>query len=216
MANVGDTLTEPETGWKRIDDTDSNFKYEGTWVTHNGGDLLVGGTHHVSYDPKAAICFNFTGNKIRIICTKNNDRSPYNIIKIDGTEYHYQENALSIVCRYLVFEKDDLGDKEHSVEILHYNDSKALTLDAIDIIDTGDMKPYNPQVDFSGRLLRITLIDSSDHDYQLSVDEIAAFVKWYNGYTSTDAHAYALNKKIGSHVSMEYVAFEKIISFEVV
>lgn len=28
---VGDQLLQPEAGWKRIDDTDSSFKYVGDW-----------------------------------------------------------------------------------------------------------------------------------------------------------------------------------------
>jgi len=75
---------------------------------------------------------------------------------------------------------------------------------------------FNPEPAAINKLLRVTLIDSSDHDYQLSADEIAAFVKWYNGHASTDTHAYGLSKKIGTQASTEYVAFEKIISFEVI
>ncbi|WP_019555183.1 LamG domain-containing protein [Propionispira raffinosivorans] len=75
---------------------------------------------------------------------------------------------------------------------------------------------FDPMPTKTNNLLRITLNDSSDHDYQLSAEEIAAFVKWYNRHASTDTNAYGLSKKIGTQVSTEYVAFEKIISFEVI
>ena len=75
---------------------------------------------------------------------------------------------------------------------------------------------FNPEPIATNNLLRITLADSSDHDYQLTANEIAAFVKWYNGYAGTDTHAYGLSKKVGTQKSTEYVAFEKIISFEVI
>ncbi|MBU2702277.1 hypothetical protein Ga0466249_003404 [Sporomusaceae bacterium BoRhaA] len=65
------------------------------------------------------------------------------------------------------------------------------------------------------QLLRVTVSDSSDHDYQLSSTEIDSFVNWFMKHASTDTAGYMLNKKVGTQESKEYLAFEKIISFEV-
>ncbi|MBU2700586.1 hypothetical protein Ga0466249_001678 [Sporomusaceae bacterium BoRhaA] len=67
----------------------------------------------------------------------------------------------------------------------------------------------------SKALLVVTVIDSSDHDYQLSPTEIDSFVNWFMNHASTDTAGYMLNKKVGTQESKEYLAFEKIISFEI-
>ena len=63
--------------------------------------------------------------------------------------------------------------------------------------------------------LRVTVIDSSDHDYQLTPTEVEGFVNWFMKHTNTDTAGYMLTKKLGSQSSKEYVAYDKIISFEV-
>ncbi|SHI66096.1 hypothetical protein [Propionispora hippei] len=65
-------------------------------------------------------------------------------------------------------------------------------------------------------LLRVTVIDSSDHDYQLSLSEINSFINWFMNHTNSDTAGYMLNKKVGTQVNKEYLAFDKIISFEVI
>lgn len=55
---------------------------------------------------------------------------------------------------------------------------------------------FDPEPVAINKLLRVTLNDSSDHDYQLSSDEIAAFVKWYNGHASTDHMLMELAKRL--------------------
>jgi hypothetical protein len=64
-------------------------------------------------------------------------------------------------------------------------------------------------------LLRVTMLDSSERDYQLTTTEIDGFVNWFNSHTSTNTTSYMLNKKVGTQNSKEYLTFDKIISFEV-
>ncbi|MCE5286952.1 MAG: hypothetical protein LLG02_14060 [Pelosinus sp.] len=66
------------------------------------------------------------------------------------------------------------------------------------------------------QLLRVTVIDSSDHDYQLSSAEIDGFVNWFLKHANADTAGYMLAKKVGTQTSKEYLAFDKIISFEVI
>ena len=64
-------------------------------------------------------------------------------------------------------------------------------------------------------LLCVTMIDSSEREYQLSTAEIDAFINWFSRTVGTGTTCYVLNKNVGVHNSKEYLAFEKIISFEV-
>ncbi|WP_371364507.1 hypothetical protein SRRS_51930 [Sporomusa rhizae] len=65
------------------------------------------------------------------------------------------------------------------------------------------------------RLLRVTVIDSSERDFQMPIADIDAFVNWFMKHTSADTAGYMLTKKVGTQSSKEYLAFDKIISFEV-
>lgn len=64
-------------------------------------------------------------------------------------------------------------------------------------------------------VLRVTMIDSSEREYQLITTEIDGFINWINNHTSGDPASYLLNKNVGLHSSKEYLLFDKIISFEV-
>lgn len=77
-------------------------------------------------------------------------------------------------------------------------------------IDDFDPDPVNQA------LLVVTMLDSSDREFQLSATEIDGFVNWYNHHASADTASYSLSKNIGVQGSKEYLSFEKIISFEVI
>lgn len=62
-------------------------------------------------------------------------------------------------------------------------------------------------------LLRVTMSDSSEREYKLPMAEFTGFVNWYDHEVVTGTTVYVLNKMTGSK---EYLAFDKIISFEVV
>jgi hypothetical protein len=68
----------------------------------------------------------------------------------------------------------------------------------------------------SNALLRVTMLDSSEREYQISTDEIDGFINWLNQHVSTDTVSYMLNKIETLQNSKEYLVFDKIISFEVI
>ncbi|MCC5468660.1 LamG-like jellyroll fold domain-containing protein [Pelosinus baikalensis] len=72
-----------------------------------------------------------------------------------------------------------------------------------------------PQAPSGQALLRVTMIDSSEREYQLSAFEIDGFINWYTRTVDTGTTCYMLNKNIGLQNSKEYLAFDKVISFEV-
>ncbi|CUH96768.1 hypothetical protein P22_2879 [Propionispora sp. 2/2-37] len=76
--------------------------------------------------------------------------------------------------------------------------------------------PQAAPVEEGQGLLRVTMIDSSEREYQLSDSEINGFITWHQNHVSTDVASYMLKKKVGLQSSKEYLTFDKIISFEVI
>jgi hypothetical protein len=63
-------------------------------------------------------------------------------------------------------------------------------------------------------LLRITMSDSSEREYEVNTTEFASFLTWFNRTIGTENSYYSFDKTVGSQSSTEYLAFEKIISFK--
>lgn len=62
-------------------------------------------------------------------------------------------------------------------------------------------------------LLRVTMTDSSEREYKLSIAEINDFMAWMDRPATAGTSFYTFNKSITD--SKEYLLFDKIISFEV-
>lgn len=65
-------------------------------------------------------------------------------------------------------------------------------------------------------ILRITMNDSSEREYELNSTEVEVFITWCNRTVDTGDSYYVFDKTVGSQNSKEYLFFEKIISFEVI
>jgi hypothetical protein len=142
MATVGQQLTAPEAGWKRYDDTDKNISYIGNWISVPSSP--VGAAYSGSYIHNNTIgnCvrFKFTGSKIRIIhyCCSNNSKNIE--VNIDGQVSTYSASYID-KSQVLVFEKLGLSDSEHYI-ILTNKTSAYQTFDAVDIDESGELKPF--------------------------------------------------------------------------
>ncbi|MFC0903900.1 cell adhesion protein [Clostridium sp. MT-14] len=141
MANIGDRLTSPEVGWKRIDDINSNITYNSATTSVSMNQAFGGSYHNCSYTETGDIKFNITGDKLRIIGVLYKNGSSDIVIEIDNTIYNFSQFSSSTVYQCLNYEIKDLLYKEHSIHI--YNSSGILYLDAIDIDENGELKPYN-------------------------------------------------------------------------
>lgn len=225
MATVGQQLTAPEAGWKRYDDRNSNISYiGGAWATdalsgeYNTTTTYIPEGTSVAVINASSIKFNFTGTAIRFIQALNQQHSKMVSYKIDGvlegTANLY--TSTSLVRQTLAFEKTGLDNKEHYVEV-YSGDGIRFDFDAIDIDETGKPLPYNPAPDnpeeHDNAILRVTMIDSSEREYKLPKSDIDAFVTWFTRTVGTGTSVYVLNKMTSSK---EYLAFDKIISFEVI
>lgn len=213
MATVGQQLPAPEAGWKRYGNADQNFVYSGNWriVT---ADSYYGGSQHGTVNSNSKIAFKFSGTKLRIITDSNTDHTSNAQIKIDGEVSNFSICDISSGQRFS-FEKTGLASQVHIVEIINLED-KGFGFSAIDIDETGELLPYNSDIKSTSELLRVTMLDSSERDYQLSTTEIDGFINWYMKHTSTDTTGYMLTKKVGTEVSKEYLTLDKVISFEVI
>ncbi|OXB94738.1 hypothetical protein [Parageobacillus galactosidasius] len=136
MATVGQQLTSPESGWKRIDTTDILNKIkilQGNISTvtglvayyYNGTFLSVTGNPF-------KIRFKFTGNKIRLIMNKWSTLSNSVTVKIDNTTYPVFSTSTANQGMSLVFEATGLPDGEHIIDISN-GDGKGIEFDAIDV-----------------------------------------------------------------------------------
>lgn len=142
---VGDVLKEPDPGWKRFDDTDSNIKYEGVWATESNSrhyNSTCHYKHNQSNNPPdknpISVKFNFTGTKLRIIGFLFHIYDANAKILIDGKEElinFFLPVSSSAVYQALVYEKLGLANQEHTVEIK----GTFMNLDAIDIDADGSL-----------------------------------------------------------------------------
>lgn len=145
-ATVGDRLTSPEIGWKRFDDKDPHFIYNGAWTIFNNSDHYNKSKH----DSKAlaSVKFKFYGTKLRIISDKNYDHSNNISIKIDGNEHSYStlnEDHPQIVhpTQTVVYEDKNLDLGFHTVVISNLKAGYFMSLDAVDIDEIGYLIDYN-------------------------------------------------------------------------
>lgn len=142
-AKVGDVLKEPEPGWKRFDDMDSNIRYTGPWF-HNSnavGDsnntLSYKNSNHGTEPTKCE--FVFSGKGIRIISKYINSTSYRDPIKItiDGSSETYTLSPKSTILQCLVYEKLDIEPGIHTVVI----EAQDNIIDAIDVLQGELLSP---------------------------------------------------------------------------
>ncbi|MFA9466785.1 MAG: hypothetical protein ACERKN_21200 [Velocimicrobium sp.] len=221
-ATVGEVVTAPDENWNRYDDSDSKIVYTGIWTRFNnvsnysGSDIYSG-----TAGSKAS--FKFFGTGLRVIAPINNDKNSDIIIKIDGEPFVLNEYASSLKFQVLCFEKIDLLSGYHTVEIIVPSNpltTYATVIDAIDVIGYL-VDDTNIDTDFSGSssILEITMTNGTIKEYSLTIDELEAFLTWYdNRSDGTGKSYYRIPKKsnIKPFLSRkEYLSFDKIYSFEV-
>ncbi|EQB4338201.1 hypothetical protein ACP49_16610 [Clostridium botulinum] len=143
MATIGEQLLQPESGWIRYDDTDSNINYVGTKQIVSGSKYSNGSLMYFQPSENCTIKFNFIGSKIRLIDTMSSNRSSNMNIKIDDVNYIFSDYSPSSIDQRLIFEKTGLLFKEHFVEISNNQKDTVYGLDAIDIDENGRLRPYN-------------------------------------------------------------------------
>ncbi|PFS93020.1 hypothetical protein [Bacillus cereus] len=142
-AKVGDVLKEPEPGWKRFDDTDSNIRYTGPWfhssnaVGDSNNTLSYKNSDHGTEPTKCE--FVFSGKGIRIISKYINSTGYRDPIKItiDGSSETYTLSPKSTILQCLVYEKLEIEPGIHTVVI----EAQDNIIDAIDVLQGELLSP---------------------------------------------------------------------------
>lgn len=132
MATVGQQLLSPETGWTRVNDTDSRLVYSSGWLLDASVSGSYRGNYHYTNLVNATMSFSFNGTGLRFVGAIHPNRSNNITVIIDGISYPSSEYGSSYQLQTLWFEKIDLSDTRHDV-VLKLNNNAYLDLDAIDI-----------------------------------------------------------------------------------
>ncbi|MCT4564484.1 MAG: hypothetical protein N4A68_09290 [Maledivibacter sp.] len=177
-AQIHDQLLEPESGWKRIDDTDALILYTGTWTTWKESTQYNDILHHIPvgavqkdiYDSK--VNFKFYGSKLRIIASRWPEHTETLALKIDGEEVQTANIKGERLKQILVFSVENLNLNIHSVEIYSKTPGR-WDFDAIDIDENGELLDMNtPNIPVN---LTAT---SGDEKVILSCDEVKGADKY--------------------------------------
>lgn len=145
-ATVGSTqLKSPEAGWTRIVDSNPLITYGGTWEVYKDSAYSTGSAHATKLSGSTAN-FWFEGTKVRIIGSRNNNKSTDMKIQIDGISYSFSALG-SQQGDTLLFEKTDLIQGKHQV-IITYNKGTSVdfVLSALDIDGQLTNKPVTLQL----------------------------------------------------------------------
>lgn len=117
MANVGQQLSQPQNGWKRYSALHPSISYLGEWERYVSTNYQFANNVAIqSVKSGDSFTFKFTGTKLLIKCYGNTDTSGFSLI-VDGVNYGNIKTAYGVISSVVVFEKTNLSDQQHNVEI---------------------------------------------------------------------------------------------------
>lgn len=144
-ATVGQQLTSPEEGWKRINDNDSHFLYSTRTMQYQTGvPASYNSDYHFSNEvSNPSVTFNFSGTMLRIIGHLEKQYFTDSEVVIDGVSYG-ELSQYDTGSQGLLFEVNGLSNSVHNVKISGKNTKNwAFQFDAIDIDNTGYLVDIN-------------------------------------------------------------------------
>lgn len=146
MATIGQQLLQPESGWKRYDDSHHCFYRLGIWTYQTDSNHYGGGMWYTN-DLRGSLTIKFTGTKLRLIVNRYFNK-PANIpVKIDNENYGtFSCYGAQLGFQILGFEITNLTDGDHILYIESPADMAAnnnWVVEAIDIDESGTiLYPY--------------------------------------------------------------------------
>ena len=178
MANIGEQLFAPESGWKRIDDTDESFSFFNFNFRNNQADYNR--TSHITQRNGATVNFIFYGSRIRIIGGQGSIFTTATVT-IDGNVYKTTNN-MSFTDRYqiIIFEKTDLQKTIHSVSLIT-DSSGYFIFDCIDIDKNGKLLSQEEYIKMMS-----CYIKQNNKYYSFSEDNYDTTTKMYKEITLND------------------------------
>ena len=186
-ASIGAQLTAAETGWKRILNTNTAFVYT-NFSSGGDGNFSSGTDYYISalnssngYITQASldanghtnrageIKINFTGTKLRIISLLTNSAEESKIhncsVYIDGVYCGqlYDEIKTNVwQYRTLTFEKTDIPDGNHLLQIVVEPSSYRFWFDSIDIADDATVFKPDTSIEFDDYIESDGIVDAFD------------------------------------------------------
>lgn len=147
MANIGDQLLTPESGWQRIDDRDTHFTY--TNMSAETSQNFYNGTYYainILTNTVSSVEFYFYGTKLRLYDQLYSNRNQGTTITIDDSIVEpcsgYSTTNTS-TGMYLYYEKTNLDKRIHHIKIeapaTADSSKSSFAMDCIDIDDDGYM-----------------------------------------------------------------------------
>ncbi len=147
MAIVGQSLVNPEAGWRRYPSNHTSISYIGTWTDNSTSEKI-------SSVVGAKFKFNFTGNRVRIIAHSWSNRTDMRVL-IDGKiSQDYKTDVGKNETWILVYENNSLQSREHSIEVTHLGTNILSSLQAIDVNSTGELLPFNEDIAIKKHLIK--------------------------------------------------------------
>ncbi|MDR9852863.1 hypothetical protein RJP21_04495 [Paenibacillus sp. VCA1] len=231
-ASIGGSLPQPEEGWTRYDNTNPGITYDGIWNTSNGSSTNWNNGYAFTTDSNATAKFGFTGTKIRFIHTLASNNSQAVSITIDGVSEIVNTKTTDITNFALVYEKLNLAQGNHTVELKNLDTrSGRLRVDAIDIdgelfpisqppVTEPEPEPEPEQPSSKRAILVVTMTTGLEKEYDLSMDEVNAFINWYDAKDAGSGPSkYAIDKHDNNKGPFskrtDYLIFNNILTFGV-
>lgn len=139
MANIGDQLLQPESGWKRITETEilDNSTHDNTWVLYEHSSYYNGKFLRCTADSNE-LTFYIKSKNFRFISSGGTSRATDCTISINDTTYDANlKNTTGYIC--LLLEKTNLNDINKIVLRSGTNGDFKFVLDCIDIDMDGSL-----------------------------------------------------------------------------
>lgn len=146
MASIGDQLTNPEYGWKRIDDRHEYIKYKNLTSQYPQSECWSNTYSAIQADKDNEISIKFTGDRIRFIGSVNlpsyrcSEIRAYIDDELVGT---FTQQASSSKHQILLFERTNLSGSVHTVRFVgvtkagEIGTSSQIVFDCVDISESG-------------------------------------------------------------------------------
>jgi len=160
-ATVGQQLMEPESGWKRYDDSDFNIQYKHEFMISGSSDQNYQGCGHKTNMTKSDnqyIYFSFYGSKLRLFDYPCYNASKNSKISFDGGKTFERCSAYGVPSEMytMFYEKIGLENKIHNVVIEIPVEEN--TIFGLDFLDTDGY--LVPTVSFEKLSMDLTVGDS--------------------------------------------------------
>lgn len=136
MATIGQALTTPESGWKRMNADHPLLSYKGSWTTQTNS-AYSGGINKYTSTPGDTISFTFKGTKLRYIGQYNTTSKTPISISIDGVTEQINFLSNTLINSVLVYEKIGLAEGNHTVVLTFNATNEYQSIQGIDIDSSG-------------------------------------------------------------------------------